>query len=236
LTTRHNDWELGSGLPDDVDAYIVMARFGWPSEYNNGQTLCLELTLESSDADFDRPVLMPVGNNWTTDRDCCILSHINGKAEAKIIKTSGYGQMIDHVLTVAEAPVEELGSPKDARIWEGLGFHWVRKEISLGAGAEAKGFRASVERLLPVAYLGRRGQENGASPAPSPTTPAPVTAPTPVSEQTGSLVGTLTTMAHRLNQEEFITAALKMDGVTADPALLSQLLDESAAGFWSKAQ
>jgi hypothetical protein len=227
-------------LLDEADVWVRSARFGYLEDYQHGQALLLIWDVESPDGDFDRPIIWSVGSKWTPDSQGRQIRHESG-AERAIFRTSIYGRLIDRVINELKVDMTQYGSDKDARTWEGLGFH-MRRETLTFPGAAERGFRGEVERLMPVAFLGKQDSGQGATPktattaAPQPTTPPAQAAA--LSNATGpeALVNRLKLLARKLDKAKFEQAALNIEEVIDHPDLLNQILDPSTYGFWEQAR
>lgn len=161
-----------------------------------------------------------LGKDWVTMDGGKTITNPNPKA-----KLGGWygrlGTQIDEITKHLEGkpddPVEGI-DPKSADSWLGTQWHMDGKDYDFGKFGKTN-------KLMPTAYLGK----GGSSVPPAPTTAGASSATATVtSNGGGDIRGTLTALAKSAaNYSEFQAKALRVDGVTADSALLDEVLDES---------
>jgi hypothetical protein len=140
------DWELSSGLRDDLIFDIHLATFGYRANYNNGASMLLILAgTDEATEPFEH--ILSIGADWFSP-DSRHIQHPSGKN--KINQQSRYGRWIR-----ACQKIEPLWSylinspgPTDASIWENLRLHLTATEQVLFRGAEPR------QVLEPVEFLG----------------------------------------------------------------------------------
>lgn len=218
------DWETITGLPDDIDAWINKARFGFIDQYSQAITASggspkespmMLFNLVNADGEEVANVGYSCGAGWILQGDGESIEHPMRKA---IIKNSMYGQLMDRVTKVLKVPMVGRGSPLVAATWEGLGFHWKQESYTTFTGKEST-------NLMPMDFLGQRG----AAPAAK-----AVAVKSPVAE--GGVRGKLAVIASAMDAKSFQRAALKLAEVAENDELLSDVLDESEGGFWATHQ
>lgn len=244
-----DSWQTVSGLPDDFDFTITGARFRFDPQYNNGETLLLELEGESDSEDLDRPLLFPCGSGWDTPDNGKTAVHPRLKG---FHKRSHYGMLIERCRELGIIDLlQKRGAATEAKVWVGLKFHFKREVVSYGAEIGEK------EKLLPTAFLGEVGKSKAgavgtataAKTAKATAKPAPESqaesetqangdyggAPGELVEQVRKLAKTHKALARakKSSFERFQEEALGLDGVTEWPDLVSAIIDEEA-GLWAQ--
>jgi hypothetical protein len=142
------DWELSSGLREEVIFDIHLAVFGYRANYNNGATLLLILTGTDENSEVFEHILS-VGGDWSAP-DGKHASHPSGKS--RINKSSRYGQWIT---ACAQIPalwnyLQNSAGPTDASVWENLRLHLKAQNII----QTIRGESVNKDVLLPVEFLG----------------------------------------------------------------------------------
>jgi hypothetical protein len=206
------DFELESGLPDDFDAQISSASFGFKPEYQDGKVPLLLLDLEGKEIE-PTTVAFSIGADWKITEGGHKVEHPKGKK--RFVATSMIGRLIDRVVNQMGVPMWERGFPTEADIWPGLSFHWKREDIDFGKGILAeKGGKTT--HLMPTDFLANyAGGETPATIAPE-------------------MEGKLAALAKAgPDYNSFIKAAVKVPGVGDNTKLLNSILDESAKGFYN---
>jgi hypothetical protein len=263
-----DDFETPSGFADDFDFFIDDARFGYLRSYMDGQVPLLIWEGHSPDAEDVTEVSFPLGAGWTVRDSGARVEHEKGRKT--FIRNSIMGHLIRRV--VDELKVEQRypaffdGSPREAKLWVGFGFHLKREKISypnLRRDDSPQG--VETERLMPVAVLKVPGEVPGEAPgekavpaskapkgvqgsttAAASATSAAADPGTPArASDNGSLVGDaarklirakLVALAKRMDRQQFQLAALDMPGVSDDPELLNEVINDSEEGLWAKAR
>lgn len=217
-----DSWQTTSGLVDDFDCYIKSARWGFRQEYQNGEVLLLIMEGESPDVDMEQPIIWPAGKGWEVRDGGDRAVH---PKRSKFVDVSMYGRLLNRVVKDLGVDMRARGKATEAKVWEGLGFHFKRETIQFGAGIlEEKG--GTTEHLMPVAFLGeRKAGQRKAGRAEAKAEPAEAVDP--------ELVAKLTKMARILDLVKFQAKALEME---MPDELLNAVLDESETGFWTKAR
>lgn len=228
------DWETGSGLPDDFDGWIVNPRFDTKEAYQaaaGSDELAVQFICDMVDAEGnmitgeDYPPSYSCGKGWDLKE-----KHpsrpgygvIERPNNPRIIRSSVYGQLIDTCTKELKVTMAEFGSPRRAASWDGLGFHWKSKPhvtVKRDDSDEGKVLR---DALMPTSFLGKRA--NLSSPKPQ-----AASAPT-------ELITELASWAKSMDVTDFQKAAIKKPGVIEDTALMSQVMDATEKGFWAQAR
>ena len=213
IKATKEDFALESGLPDDFDAQISSASFGFKPEYQDGTVPLLLLELEGQEIDR-ATVAFSIGGDWKVTDGGHRVEHPRGKK--RFVATSMIGRLIDRVVKQMDVPIWERGSPTEADIWTGLSFHWKREEITFGKGILAdKGGKTT--HLMPTDFL----SEYAGSEARSNISP----------DMEAKLIALAKSSSDYNN---FVKAALKVPGVADNTKLLNAILDETDKGFYTQ--
>jgi hypothetical protein len=249
-----DDFETPTGFADDFDFFVDDARFGYLRSYMDGQVPLLIWEGHSPDAEDVTEVSFPLGTGWTVRDSGAHVEHEKGRRT--FIRNSIMGHLIRRV--VDDLNVEQRcpafldGSPREAKLWVGFGFHLKREKISyptLRRDDNAQG--VETERLMPVAILKVPGEKaapaskaskNASTAAGVDTKRAPAHAPvsddgSPTGDAARKLIrAKLVVLAKRMDRQQFQLAALDMPGVSDDPELLNEVINDSEEGLWAKAR
>ena len=222
MTTAANvkdPWELESGLPNDIDGYMVNCRFGMNDEYmsavskSDDATTGTQFIFDLVDAEGNElgSVGYSVGSGWTAADDGLSITH---DKRAKVIRGTRYGDLQERVLVQMKVDMRGRGAPVDAKIWEGFGAHWMQEDKKSVSGKVNK-------VLYPVSFLGfKEGivKKSG----------APEAAPVEVDEL---LLAKLVNLAQTRKSKEFQMAVMKMPEAVGNEGLMSQVLNDGPDGF-----
>lgn len=212
VKANKEDFELESGLPDDFDAQISTASFGFKPEYQDGKVPLLLLDLEGKEIE-PTTVAFSIGADWKITEGGHKVEHPKGKK--RFVATSMIGRLIDRVVNQMGVPMWERGFPTEADIWPGLSFHWKREDIDFGKGILAeKGGKTT--HLMPTDFLANYA--GGETPA--------VIAP----DMEAKLAALAKASA---DYNAFVKGAVKVQGVGDNTKLLNSILDETAKGFYN---
>lgn len=210
-----SSWETETGLPNDIDAWIINPRFGLKDEYaqavqaagGEGTMLILDLIDEGGELVGSQGY--SIGTGWIVSDDGMEITHPKRK---NVVGSSMYGQLQNRVRKELAVPMEERGLPTQAKCWGGLGFHWMLQEHPTVAGGPKAG-------LMPVEYLSEK--EVGARPAVVPK----------VAGVAGDLELRLKELAQTNDVKSFQKLALKIPEVVDNDELMASVLDEGSSGF-----
>ena len=213
---QQDEWDTESGLPDDLDAWINRAYFGFNPLYMDGKVPLLIWECESAHYD-NLSVVWAIGTGWVVMRDGASVEHEKGKK--RFVNTSLYGRLIERMKDLG-VDMSQYGSPREAATWDGLGFHLIREEIEF-KGAVDRGIL--VERggktvhLMPTVFLGVKKDEK-------------VEIPPVVEEKLVQLAKASPTV------KQFQIGAMKIPEVQSNEQLREQVLDTGATGFYERAR
>ena len=216
-------WETESGLIDDVDGYIVNAKFGVREDYaqavmeTSGQQGGLMLLIDIADehGEVIGSQGYSVGTGWTPSDDGLAITHVK---RSNVVTNTMYGQLQKQVVRELKVDMGKLGKPTEATSWNGLGFHWMQKIHLTVSGKEATG-------LMPTSFLGKKDIVAG---APATTTPPAQVAAVGVAVEAAVKIVTECSTA-----KEFQLKIVKVPEVVADDALMAQCLDDGPEGFFA---
>jgi hypothetical protein len=230
-----NAWDrpLESGLRDDFDATIVRSTFGTDARYQAGAVVLLKWDLAgvAEDGPFEDTVLITLGSNWTTLDGGATITHESGK-DRYFGAQSHYGKIIERCkeIGVGEA-LGARGNPFQAKVWEGLNFHFIRESINYG------GEIGSREKVMPTVFNG----EGAAAPVAAPVAPVAsnvtniAAAPAAASTNGAVIRAKLTAAAKQAADfSSFLDAAMEIPGVAEDDAIVAEVIDEAA--FYASAR
>ncbi len=234
MTTKAEDtsWETETGLINDVDGWIANPSFGKKEEYaqavaaTGSEDVGLMFMVDIIDAAGE--VLgqqgWSLGSGWIPSDDKLSISH---PKRNNVVGSSRYGELQNRVVKELGVDMKSRGKPTEAKSWEGLGFHWMQQEHTT-VGGDVK------TSLMPTEALAPRP---AGAPAPAaPAAGAPAAAPAAPIADTGEIEEKLRKMAAVMEVKPFQSAALGIAEVVSNDALMAQVLDESATGFWATHQ
>lgn len=238
-------WETESGLPDDFDFWVTRSEFGYLPEYTDqqGKPLPLLIWYGESEEGFEGPVTFSLGKGWEPSRDGRTVTNVEKKNKRKFVDTSMMGRLINRVKELgALDTIASRGPATDAKVWEGLGFHLKREEFEFKGLLQDKGGKTS--RLMPTAFLGVRSPEGeqlrGEAKGKPAESPAPKQAKAPAAQEDAgidpALKEKLVQLAQKLDRAAFQKAAMNIPEVVEDADLVGQIIDDTEAGFWTKAR
>ena len=142
------DWELSSGLRDDITFSIHLATFGFRANFNNGASLLLILVgTDENNEPFEH--ICSIGADWQAP-DGKHAQHPSGKS--RINRQSRYGQWIaacQEIPTLWSYLQNSVG-PTDANIWENLMLHLSLKNVAW----KIRGESMNRDILFPDAFIG----------------------------------------------------------------------------------
>lgn len=141
---RDDVFKLSSGLTDDVDVTFRDPVFRVDPEYNNGQTLFLDVTLvEHGDDGGEHQERFGCGKGWETNDGGKTATREDGR-ETTFNKNSKIGRLIGSLVGVMDKDpnaakaiqgrVKEVeDGPYAAAFWKGMQGHLMRETVKGGA-------------------------------------------------------------------------------------------------------
>lgn len=225
--TLDEAWETETGLLDEYQGTITRSWFATDARYNDGNTIMLHWEIATNDPEFPEVTeKFPCGSGWDSRDGGKTIAHELGKV--KFNKNSIYGRIVDR-LTKADGSLHDAlttikgrGRPTSADIWEGLTFHFKREEHNYGGDIGVK------SRVMPLKFVGLDAQVSTES-TKAEAAPAATTEIDPV--VAAKLRKAVTDAA---NHQEFVDAAMAVDGVVGDDDLLASIVDDGATGFYAQ--
>jgi hypothetical protein len=229
MNSNLGEWETESGLIDDCDIWIEDAYFGTATEVSEGYAsrageAPLLIWRVTSPEHGEFKIGWNLGSGWHIIEGGRSVSHEKDTPTKKkrFVDTSIYGRLLDRcvkVLGLGEK-LKARGSPRQASVWKGLGFHMKREELVF-PGAADRGILTErggkTTHLMPIAVL----EEREAAAAPSTSAPP-------------DLVARLTGMARDMDFRAFRSAVVAMEGI--DDRLMADLMNSSEDGFYARAR
>jgi len=237
---ERDPWELESGLPNDIDAYMWNCRFGVKDQYLQAVTVVggeedrgvaglmfiADFYNEKGESlGTDQPVSQgwSVGSGWIPSEDGKTIHH---PSRLNVVDNTRYGQLQARAIKVLGVDMRKYGVPTVASAWDGMGFHWMMEEHTTIKGKEPK------RGLMPVIFLGRKP----VSEAPVKAAAGMGTAGTMVKvEAPSAIIDKLKDLASiSPDIKTFQKLALKEEAVTKNDELMASVLDGGAAGFYAQ--
>lgn len=212
-------WETETGLPNDIDAWIVNPKFGYKDEYaqvvqaSGGEGAMFIADLVDNNGELMGSQGYSIGTGWIISEDGLEISHPKRK---NVVGATLYGQLQNRVRKELDIKMEEFGLPTQAKAWDGLGFHWMLQEHSTVGGTPKQG-------LMPVEFLNRKEGGITVKTIAGPAATAPVV--------DAALEVKLKELAQTNNAKDFQKAALKIAEVPASDELMASVLDEGPTGY-----
>lgn len=228
------EWGTSKGLLTDYEGEVVDSAFVTDPQYQNGEVLMLEWTIETNDP--ERPVnheRFPCGNNWESVDGGKTAQRMDGK-DSQFNEQSAIGRIINRVMGQGNGAhlveqfegvfdaLKERGTPDQADIWKGMRFRFEEEEFDYGGEIGVK------TRNMPVEFLGMSDSpKSGGGSAGS---------------QGGSDAGGDDETTQQLvelaksspDHDTFVAQALKVEGVSGNPQLLASVANDGKAGFYEQ--
>ena len=145
--------DLPSGLNDNFEMEITHSIFGTMENYNDNsgnRVMLLIWDYESPDHEAEFPIIWPCGSGWEMREQGRTTEH---PKRDKFIKASIIGRLITRVVDDLKVEIDELGETWESDLWVGLKFFMKREKLAY-PGAEQRGLRSEIERLMPTNFLG----------------------------------------------------------------------------------
>lgn len=227
----------GIGL-EEFEGPVVEAWFATKAEYQSGEVPILNLKVQTPDAeDGFETIEIPVGKGWESLDGGKSVQRIDPKSKAQFHNSSWMGKLIDKCVRDEtdgglglSGVLAKRGEATEAKVWEGLSFHFLREEHTFGKDKETKEpIKAS--RVLPTKFLGEVKDGAGAATAPAggdqAAKIAAAKAAAAAKTNGGGLRGQLVELAKQHDTHAaFVDAALAVEGVAADDNLLAEVVEE----------
>jgi len=224
-------WELESGLPNDVDAYMSNCRFGTKDEYmkqivdTGGETSGLMFLCDLVDeaGELLGQQGWTVGSGWKTEDDGVSIAH---PVRKNVVISSRYGQLQYRVVKELSVEMDKYGKPLVAASWNGMGFHWMLEEHE--TLKQVEGGREKKQGLMPTAFVGLNEAIRGG------TAPAEAAAAKPVVDKV--IEEKLKDLAQTNDFKAFVMAAMKIESVSKSDELMASIMDDGKTGFFATHQ
>lgn len=160
-----DSWKTNSGMIDDIDVTVVEATFSFDAGYNNGQSLCLILQLDTGEGGELHKQLLSVGDGWEPAQGGEKAVRADGKAK-RFNANSAYGRWLTEAAKCAGAALVNRGDTVEAKVWIGTQWHVETETTTTTFRGESE--PRTFTRLLPTKFLGITGTlESAASDKPA---------------------------------------------------------------------
>lgn len=233
-----SSWETtdgGIGL-EAFEGPVVEAWFATNAQYQSGEIPMLHLKVATPDAeDGFETIEFPTGRGWESLDGGKTVQRVDPKTKARFHNSTWMGLFIDRCvrdetdggLGIAKV-LAGRGEATEAKVWEGLAFAFERQEHTFGKDKETKEpIKAS--RVMPVKFLGEQAGQAVAGAAPAEDVAAKIAAAKAKAAGNGGggLRDQLVALAKQHDTHAaFVDAAIAVEGVTADDALLAEVVEE----------
>lgn len=225
-TTAKSPWpDLESGLPNDIDAWIVNAKFGKNENYTAGiltksedetQGTQLMFDLVDENGEIQGSVGYSVGTGWTVSDDGAQISHAK---RLNVVRSTRYGGFQERIIEKLKVDMNKIGgSPTVAATWNGLGFHWMQEEMTTVGGKK-------VQVLMPTLFISKRDIQ-AAKPA-----EAGGGEDNKISKE---LEDELTKLVKANTIKQFQLKAMSVKEAIGNDTLMASILDDGPDGFYAK--
>lgn len=228
---KKSDWDLESGLPNDVDAFMSNCKFGTREEYmkqiaetgSEGEGLMFLCDLVDASGELLGQQGWTVGSGWKTEDNGASLVHPTRK---NVVISSRYGQLQHRVVKELAIDMGQYGKPTVAASWNGLGFHWMLEEHE--TLKQVEGGREKKPGLMPTAFVSLNEAIRGG------TAPAEAAAAKPAIDEV--LESKLRDLAQTNDFKAFVMAAMKIEAVSKNDELMASIMDDGKTGFFATHQ
>lgn len=250
---EYDPWHFNTGLAESYRGKVLQGYFTFDSEYQDGSAVLLKLDILTDDPELGEGGKVteqyPVGKDWEPKENGLKVAHNSGKVK-NLNKNGG-------VATLCQAAVEAgagetlqkrggTDGPLRSDIWTGLEFDWELKEFS----GTFSGEKSTWTRMLPVKFLGEKGEGGGAATTPAAqqeTAPTPqegtserVTSAGPAAATNGMspvLKAKLTALAKEAaSHDAFMEAAFGVDGVMGNNEVEQMVAQDGEGSIYANAK
>lgn len=218
-----DSWKTSSGMIDDVDVTVVEATFSFDAGYNNGQSLCLILQLDTGEGGELHKQLLSVGDGWEPAKGGEVAVRADGKAK-RFNANSAYGRWLTEAAKCAGSALVNRGDTVEAKVWIGTQWHVETETTTTTFRGESE--PRTFTRLLPTKFLGITGTLDVAGAAPT----AAVAATNGASANGVDAATKLALIKHAKahdSHDAFMMAALGDDAVLGNSAAEAMAMDEA---------
>lgn len=221
-TGTETSWQTGTGFLEEFTGDVTEAWFATDAQYRNGEVVRLHLKVATPDSDEGFvEQRYGCGPGWASFDGGKTVKHES--ANAKFNKNTAYGKLINAVLElVGVEAMEGRGNATEAKSWVGLGFRFGPVTDSF---KDKDGNVQEYAVILPL-EIAEEGGSGKAEAAPAAKASSNGAVPKALMAKVKSLAKKADT------HEEFVDAALEVDGVADNDELLAQVVDE--AGIYAE--
>lgn len=230
---NEESFEGETGLLDDYDATIVEAWFAPDQRFSNNLCLQFKLLVDAEEGGEPEEIeeLWSCGPDWESMDGGETAEHPKGKG--KFNKASKVQRMISSAVEAGAGPVlAGRGTAMEAKIWNGLRFHFKRTSYDYTyQGAEGKSQVLGMRAFL--------GEEDAASSSPSGSGSSGSAEPKPAAASAldgldSEVVEALKTAKAEAgdSHNSFVDKAMELTAVTSNPTLMVAIADPD--GLWKE--
>ena len=230
---QENAWETETGLPNDIDAWMSDCKFGMKDDYAKaitdigaeGSGLMFMFDLMDEKGEIQGSQGYSIGTGWIVSDDGLSISH---PKRHNVVGSSMYGTLQNRVVKELGVDMASRGSPLEAKVWEGLGFHWLQQPHSTVSGEEKMG-------LMPITVLDAKAGAPATTPAAGESVADKVAAAKAklAAGKAGAGTADLVALAKANELADFQAKALEMADVASNDELMASVLDDGPDGFWA---
>jgi hypothetical protein len=233
MSSVEEEWALGSGLPlADADVIVTGCEFGYNPNIGGGTVLCANFTFRNLDSGEDGDQSFTVGNGFEALDKGATLAPEDGKPR-KISGQSNYGRLIGSALEAVGGPANMPGTgPRNASTWVGTKWHTGTVKVKV-VNPETKK-ESERDAIVFESYLGV--DEDEAAPAKGKAaSSSKAKAATPDIDP--ELLAQLVELAgEHEDKDDFVEAALEVDGVEGNKAAVSAIMSNKPGSIWHTAK
>ena len=155
LSKQYDAWGTDDGLLDDYDLQVEAAWFG-PDEENDDDRIFLFLQgpafVDGEEVDEEHRDRFSCGKGWEVVEEGEGVEH--GSGRNKFHSAAGVGRLARATVGLGDDEAELLGErgvPWEAKVWQGLTFHMVRREFSFkDSDGEVQEYRVPLPTAVSV--------------------------------------------------------------------------------------
>lgn len=250
--TTGTSWGGTAGLVDDVDGKIASAEFTYDNEYDDGNTCIMRMELEIEGQDEPEVLKLSTGSGWEPAAKGAEASREDGKDRAKgFNRSTAYMRIVNKAVEAGAGDVlMKRGEAFEAKVWDGLSFHWEREDYwPFTIPQDERTAENAKSRLVPTAFL---GEDGGADKKKAPAKKAPTKAADKEPEESaggkaesssnGDASGVPVKVRMQLKKlakdagdhSAFVEAAFsEIDGIEDNEDLYALVMDETDEGIFA---
>jgi len=164
LSKQYDAWGTDDGLLDDYDLQVEAAWFG-PDEENDDDRIFLFLQgpafQDGEEVDEEHRDRYSTGKGWEVVEEGEAVEH--GSGRNKFHSAAGVGRLARTTVGLGDDEAEllgERGAPWEAKVWQGLTFHMVRREFSFkDSDGEVQEYRVPLPTAVSVTETKKKAKK-----------------------------------------------------------------------------